>query len=156
MKGCEQRRNETMMMWGSPQPERAEDRWKHKLDRFVREHKLELAALSWGLYLERNDNDSNDTLGIDLQPTPHFVYCPKAAIEQLNSNVQGHIQEILGLVDAHKPEKEVLIIGIGNDQIKLIHFEPEPLPPACFEQVGQDVDTLLTLLEQRLSEQISV
>ncbi len=139
-----------MIMLGSPQPERAEDKWKHQLARFAKDNQQELAALSWGLFLERGD--SEDTLGIDLQPTPHFVYCPKAALEQLNRNVEGYIQEILGIVDANKPDKEVLIIGIGNDQIKLIQFEPEPSPPACFEQVGKDVDSLLDLLEQRLKE----
>lgn len=144
-----------MIMLGSSQPGRAEDKWKQKLDRFVRDNKQELAALSWGLYLEHKDKDSHDTLGIDLQPQPHFVYCPKAAIEQLNCNVQGYIQEILGLVNAHNPEKEVLMIGIGNDQIKLIYFEPEPSPPTCFEQVGKDVDTLLEQLEQRLKERMA-
>jgi hypothetical protein len=140
-------------MFGRPQPERPEDRWKHELDRFSREYQQELAALSWGLFLERGESD--DTLGIDLQPTPHFVYCPKTAIEDLNRRVQNHIQEILGIVDAHNPEKEVLIVGIGNDQLKLIQFEPEPAPPGCFEQIGEDVDTLLKRLEQRLSEYVS-
>jgi hypothetical protein len=141
-----------MTLFGSLQPERAEDKWKHQLDRFARDNQQELAALSWGLHLERGESD--DTLGIDLQPKPHFVYCPKEAIEKLNRNVENHLQEILGIVDAHKPEKEVLIIGIGNDQIKLIQFEPEPPPSACFEQVGKDVNTLLEQLEQRLKEQL--
>ncbi len=141
-----------MIMFGRPQPERAEDRWKHQLARFVDNNKEELAALSWGLFLERGESD--DTLGIDLQPQPHFVYCPKLAIEELNRKVQSHIQEILGVIDAHKPEKEVLIIGIGNDQLKLIQFEPDPPPPTCFEQVAADVDTLLARLEQRLVEQL--
>jgi hypothetical protein len=141
-----------MTLFGSLQPERAEDKWKHQLDRFARDNQQELAALSWGLHLERGESD--DTLGIDLQPKPHFVYCPKEAIEKLNRNVENHLQEILGIVDAHQPEKEVLIIGIGNDQIKLIQFEPEPPPPACFEQVGKDVNTLLEQLEQRLKEQL--
>lgn len=139
-----------MIMFGRPQPERVEDQWKHQLDRFARENQQELAALSWGLHLERGESD--DTLGIDLQPKPHFVYCPKDAIEKLNRSVDNHLQEILGIIDAHQPEKEVFIIGIGNDQIKLIQFEPEPPPPTCFEQVGKNVDTLLEQLEQRLQE----
>ncbi|HEY9711286.1 MAG TPA: hypothetical protein V6D48_23960, partial [Oculatellaceae cyanobacterium] len=122
-----------MIMFGRPQPEKAEDKWKHQLDRFAKDNQQELAALAWGLSLERGE--STDTVGIDLQPTPHFVYCPREAIEELNRNVENHLQEILGIVDAHNPEKEVLIIGIGNDQIKLIQFEPEPPPPTCFEQV---------------------
>ena len=141
-----------MIMFGRPQPEKAEDKWKHQLDRFAKDNQQELAALAWGLSLERGE--SKDTLGIDLQPTPHFVYCPREAIEELNRNVENHLQEILGIVDAHNPEKEVLIIGIGNDQIKLIQFEPEPAPPACFEQVAKDVDTLLEQLQQRLCQQL--
>jgi len=139
-------------MFGKPQPERAEDKWKHQIARFVNDHKPELAALAWGLHLE--GGESQDTLGIDLQPTPHFVYCPKSAIEELNRNANNQLQEILGIVDAHKPEKEVLIIGIGNDQLKLIQFEPEPSPAVCFEQVGKDVDTLLGELEKGLKEQL--
>ncbi len=139
-------------MFGKPQPERAEDKWKHQIARFVNDHKPELAALAWGLHLEGGENQ--DTLGIDLQPTPHFVYCPKSAIEELNRNANNQLQEILGIVDAHKPEKEVLIIGIGNDQLKLIQFEPEPSPAVCFEQVGKDVDTLLGELEKGLKEQL--
>ena len=141
-----------MIMFGRPQPEKAEDQWKRQLDQFAKDNQQELAALCWGLFLERGE--SEDTLGIDLQPTPHFVYCPRKAIEELNQRVDNHIQEILGIVDAHNPEKEVLIIGIGNDQIKLIQFEPEPAPPACFEQLGKDVNTLLEQLEQRLCQHL--
>jgi hypothetical protein len=142
-----------MIMFGKPQPEKAEDKWKHQLERFAQDHQQELAALAWGLHLEQGE--SQDTLGIDLKPTPHFVYCPKQAIAQLNYKTNNQLQEILGIVDAHKPEQEVLIIGIGNDQIKLIQFEPEPTPPACFEQVGKDVDILLGQLEQYLKAQIA-
>ncbi len=140
------------MMFGSTQPDRGENNWRRQLDQFAKANQRELAALSWGLFLERGESD--DTLGIDLEPTPHFVYCPREAIETLNSNVENQLQEILGVVDAHKPEQEVLIIGIGSDQIKLIQFEPEPPPPICFEQVAQDVDTLLERLEQRLTQQM--
>ncbi|MGB5961364.1 MAG: hypothetical protein WBG73_11940 [Coleofasciculaceae cyanobacterium] len=143
-----------MIMFGKPQPERAEDQWKYQLARFANEHKLELAALSWGLYLEMGENQ--ETIGIDLQPTPHFVYCPKSSIEELNRKAENKLQEVLGIVDAHQPEKEVLIIGIGNDQIKLIQFEPEPIPAVCFEQVGKDVDTLLGELQELLSKQLNV
>lgn len=136
-------------MFGKPQPERAEDKWKHQLARYVNEHQPEFAALAWGL-----NQESSDTIGIDLQPTPHFVYCPKKAIEDLNKKASNQLQEILGIVDAHQPEKEVLMIGIGNDQIKVIQFEPEPPPAVCFEQVGKDVDTLLQELEKGLQEQL--
>lgn len=136
----------------STQPNEGETNWRRQLDRFVKANQQELAALSWGLWLK--NGDTQGSLGINLQPTPHFVYCPKEAIEALNRQVENQFQEILGIVDGHQPEKEVLIIGIGNDQIKLIQFAPEPPPPACFEQVASDVDTLLERLEQRLSEQL--
>ena len=126
--------------------------WQHKLDKFVKSHHKELAALGWGLHLEKGE--TNETIGIDLQGTPKFVYCPKAAIETLNYNVDGKIQEILGLVDNYKPELEVLMIAIGDGQIKLIYFQPEISPPDCFEQLGQDVDALLKLLETAISESI--
>lgn len=139
-----------MMMFGNPQPQGEKGKWRVQLNQFVGANQPELAALSWGLYLEKGKSD--DTLGIDLEPTPHFVFCPKSAIETLNSNVDNHIQEILGFIDGYNPEKEVLIIGIGSGQIKLIQFEPQPAPPDCFESFAADVDTLLERLEQRLSE----
>ncbi len=140
------------MMFGTTQPDSPENKWRRQLDQFVKAHQLELAALSWGLWLE--NGDSKGSIGIDLQPKPHFVYCPKEAIENLNGRVDNRLQEILGLVEHHKPEVEVLMIGIAKDQIKLIHYEPQPAPPTCFEQVGKDVDGLLDILEQRLSERI--
>lgn len=141
-------------MFSKPQPQRIEEPWKRQLDSFVKENQQELAALSWGLLQERGD--TVETLGIDLKPTPHFVFCPKDAIETLNRKVQGHLREMLGIVEGHKPEQEVLLVGIGPDQLKLIQFTPEPAPPACFEQVGADVDTLLDRLEKRLQEQVAL
>ncbi len=140
------------MMFSSTQPESADNKWRRQLDQFVKTNQQELAALAWGLWLE--NGDTKGTIGINLEPTPHFVYCPKEAIETLNNNVENKLQEILGIVDAHNSEKEVLMIGIGSDQIKLIQFEPEPPPPVCFEQVAEDVDALLERLEQRLTEQL--
>src|SRR4028118_1982094 len=113
-----------MTLFGKIQPEKAEDKWRRQLDQFVKANQQELAALAWGLFQEQGESDN--TLGIDLEPTPHFVYCPKEAIEALNRKANNQLQEILGVVDAHKPEQDVVIIGIGNDQIKLIQFEPEP------------------------------
>jgi hypothetical protein len=57
-------------------------------------------------------------------------------------------------MEHHQPDTEVLMIGIGKDQIKLIYYQPEPAPPSCYQQVGKEVDTLLEQLEQRLSEQV--
>jgi len=141
-----------MMMFGSTPPESGDNKWRQQLNQFVKANQQELAALAWGFWIE--NGDSNGTLGIDLKPTPHFVYCPREAIETLNNKVENQLQEILGILDAHKPEKEVLMIGIGSNQIKLIQFEPEPPPAICFEQVAADVNTLVKRLEQRMSEQI--
>ncbi|MGQ4647943.1 beta-carboxysome assembly chaperone CcmS [Lyngbya aestuarii] len=143
-----------MIRLGTTEPQKPENNWQRQLDEFVKANRQELAALSWGLYLAKGE--SKDTLGIDLKPKPHFVYCPKEAIEKLNHKVKNQLQEILGVVDAHQPDKEVLIIGIGTGELKLIQFEPQPAPPDCFEQVGEEVDTLLDRLEQGLSEQIEV
>ncbi|MEC4814118.1 MAG: hypothetical protein SAK29_12715 [Scytonema sp. PMC 1069.18] len=140
------------MIFTTNQPESSDSQWRHQLDKFVKKYQKELAALSWGLWLE--NGNSQGAIGIDLQPTPHFVYCPIEAIEKLNSNVDSRLQELLGLMEHHQPETEVLMIAIANDQIKLIYFDPEPTPPSCYQQVGKEVDTLLEQLEQRLSEQV--
>ena len=139
-------------MFSNTQPDTPPPKWLHKLDKFVKTHRLELAALAWGLW-QQNGN-SQGTIGIDLQPKPHFVYCPQEAIEKFNNNVDNKLQEILGLIDNHQPEVEVLMIGIGKGQIKLVYFEPEPAPPICFNQVNRDVDELLDFLEAKMNEQI--
>ncbi|QDL09245.1 hypothetical protein DP113_16195 [Brasilonema octagenarum UFV-E1] len=141
------------MMFASTQSQSSNDEWRRQLNRFVKENQQELAALSWGLWLE--NGDGKGTIGIDLQPTPHFVYCPKEAIEQFNTTVENRLQEILGIVKHHKPEVEVLMLAIAKDQVKLIYFEPEPAPPSCYERVGKDVDTVLEHLEQVLSKQFN-
>jgi hypothetical protein len=141
-----------MIQFGSTSPDSEEKNWRHQLNQFVKANQQELAALAWGLWLE--NGDTKGTLGLDIKPKPHFVYCPKQAIEALNNQVENKLQEILGVVDAHKPEVEVLIIGIGEGQLKIIQFEPDPPPPICFEQVGADVDTLLERIEQGMAEQI--
>lgn len=133
-------------------PNKDKNNWQHQLNKFVRNNQKELAALAWGLHLEKGETD--ETVGIDLKGTPKFVYCSKAAIETLNRNVDGKIQEILGLIDGYKPELEVLMIAIGDGQIKLVYFQPEISPPDCFEQLGQDVDNLLEILETGMSESI--
>ncbi len=136
-------------MFTNPQPETTDNKWRRELDKFVKAHHQELAALSWGLWLQ--NGDSQGTIGINLEPTPHFVYCPQTAIEGFNDRIENRLQEILGLIKHHKPEVEVLMIAIGRDQLKLIYFEPETAPLVCFEQLGKDVDALLDDLEQQLS-----
>ncbi|MFN6563386.1 MAG: hypothetical protein RMY28_026815 [Nostoc sp. ChiSLP01] len=140
------------MMFGSTQPETGDNKWRRQLDKFVKANQKELAALFWGLWLA--NGDSKGTIGIDLQPTPHFVYCPQEQIEKLNNKVENRLQEILGIIENHKPEIEVVMIGIGKGEIKLIQFAPEPAPAICFEEVGKDVDGLLEVLEERMSEEI--
>ena len=126
--------------------------WRTQLDKFVRDNQQELAALAWGLNLEKGER--NDTLGINLKPSPHFVYCSRQAIEKLNRQIEGKISEMLGIIDGYKPEEEVLAIAIGEHQIKLIYFKPEIAPPDSFQQVGADVDTLLRRLEEGIGERI--
>lgn len=128
--------------------------WRGQLDKFVRDNQQELAALAWGLNLEKGE--SNDTLGISLTPSPHFVYCSREAIEKLNRQVEGKINEILGILNGYKPEEEVLAIAIGKHQIKLVYFKPEISPPDCFEKAGEDVDSLLGKLEERMAEKIKL
>ncbi|WP_373536622.1 hypothetical protein [Microcoleus sp.] len=140
-----------MFLFDSPQSKPNPNSWRSKLDTFVKDNKQELAALAWGLFLERGE-ESEDVLGIDVVENPRFVYCKKEAIEELNRQVKNHIQEILGILKAHKPEKEVAIVAIGEGEIKLILFEPKPEPPVCFEQAATDVDTLLAKLEQQMLE----
>lgn len=137
------------MFFTNSQTETAENKWKRQIDRFAKENQTELAALFWALWLE--NGNSQGTIGIDLKPQPHFVYCPQIEIEKLNNNVENRLQEILGIIANNNPEKEVVMIVIGMAEIKLIQFAPEPSPPGCFQQIGQDIDSLLDLLENRLS-----
>jgi hypothetical protein len=137
---------------GNLQPEKEEDRWRYELADFAKAHQQELAALSWGLWLENQHNGS--VMGIDLQPTPHFVYCPKEAVLKLNETVGSFLQEVVGIVEGFNPEIEVLLVGINQGQLKVIEFVTDPPPPQCFETVSADVDTLLEQLEQGLRERI--
>ncbi len=139
-----------MLSFGNSQPNKAASKWQRQLDKFVRDNRQELAALVWGMSQQSGSEDK--TVGIDCQGVPRFVYCPREAVEQLNSNVNEHLQEILGVIDGHDPTEEVLMIGIGDGEIKLINFKPEPSPPECFEEVGEKAGILLDKLEQSLAE----
>ena len=130
-------------MFSIPQPETAENKWRGQLDRFVKNNQPELAALFWGLWLE--NGNSQGTIGIDLQPTPHFVYCPQGEIEKLNERVENRLQEILGIIDNNKPETEVVMIGIGKGEIKLIQFAPKSSPETCFQEIGKNVGININL-----------
>lgn len=142
-----------MIQFSQQKIDDSESRWKHQLDRFVKNHRQELAALAWGLHLEKKPED---VIGIDLKEPAHFIYCPQVAIQQFNENVEGHIQEILGHIRGHKPTQEVLMIAIGNHQLKLIFFEPAPPPPTCFAELGESVDALLSRLEKALQSEVKL
>ncbi|WP_204104118.1 MULTISPECIES: hypothetical protein [Spirulina sp. CCY15215] len=137
-------------MYGAkkPQPDSENEVWKYHLDRFADEYRHQLAALSWGLHLQ--NPASKETLGLDLQPTPHFVFCSQEALETFNRNTDNQMQEAIGLIDAHKPETEVLIIAIGTGQIKLLYFEPDIPPPICFERSQETTEALIPQLEEHL------
>lgn len=143
------------MIQPNPSPNQTSKAWKPKLDQFVKSNEQHLAALAWGLYQERQQNENDDILGIDLYPNPRFVNCPRPALERLNQNVDGKIQEILGIVDHHNPEEEVVIIGIGDGQIQLLYFQPELPPPQCFDQAGANLNTLMETLEIRLAQHLA-
>ena len=146
------RSDQDMFNFGNPQTPVKQEPWKIKLDQFSQKYQQQLAALAWGTYLEQQEQEKPEILGIKLKPTPQFVYCPREAIENLNRQVNGLLQELLGIVDGYKPEQEVVIIAIGEAQIKLINFAPEPNPSVCFEQIAKDTDTLKHQLEQSLEE----
>jgi hypothetical protein len=138
-------------MFAAP-PEKPEDEWRRILADFAKTNDRDLAALSWGLWQDKQLEEN--VIGIDMIPTPHFIYCPKSAIAQLNTNVDNRLREVLGILDGFNPEKEVLIFGICDGQIKLINFETEPPPPECFTEVGADINTLLDRLEARLQGKV--
>ena len=137
---------------GNDRPEIAAQKWRSQLDFFVNDYQQQLAALAWGLKQEWGE--SNDVLGIDLQPTPHFVACSQDELNKLNRNTRGRLQEILGIVDGYDPAVEVVIIGIGEGQIKLINFQPEITPADCFDATDGDLDRLISSLEAALTDYI--
>ncbi len=144
-----------MFKAGNAQPQERRNSWQNLLDQFVQTHQQQLAALAWGKFIEQQGReDAYDTLGIDLKPTPHFVSCPRSSLEALNRNVNYLLQEIIGIVEGHKPEQEVVIIAIGEDQIKLINFAPETPPPECFAQIDQEIELLMRQLEESLTQHL--
>ena len=138
---------------GNNRPEIAKQKWRAQLDLFVTDYEQQLAALAWGLKQEWGESD--DVLGIDLEPTPHFVACSRESLEKLNKNTRGIVQEILGIVDNYDPTLEVVIVGIGSGQVKLINFQPEISPPDCFSTANKDLDDSIADLESALTNYIS-
>lgn len=123
-------------------------RWKQQFEQFGQDYQKELAAIAWGLRQEWGD--TQDTLGIDLYPTPHFVCCSHEAIARLNQQVDQKIQEILGIIENYNPQEEVVILVIGKIHLKLIHFQPDPFPPQCLADHELTLDQLIQILEQKL------
>jgi 23S rRNA U2552 (ribose-2'-O)-methylase RlmE/FtsJ len=82
-----------MIEFINPVPNNPENQWRSRLDSFVKEHQIELAALSWGLYQEWGEN-GQDILGIDLKPTPHFIRSSRDSVEKLNEKVDLYTSDI--------------------------------------------------------------
>lgn len=141
-----------MFNLGKNRPEIAEQKWRSQLDHFVDDYEEQLAALAWGLQQEWGE--INDVLGVDLEPTPHFVACSQESLENLNRNTRGQLQEILGIVDGYDPAKEIVIVVIAKGQVKLINFQPETTPPECFAATDGDLDQLIATLESALAKYI--
>ena len=145
-----------MFNFSNPKPPSQEHEWQNKIDQFAHNHQDILAALAWGTYQEqqnvKEEKEAVDILGIDLKPEPHFVHCPRENLEKLNIQVNGLLQEIIGIVNGYKPEEEVVMIAIGEGQIKLVNFAPELPPPDCFDSLGKDTYTLQSDLEKLLRE----
>lgn len=143
-----------MLPLGTTLSDDAANQWRFQLDEFAKAHRPQLAALAWGFRQEWADTENH--LGIDLEPQPHFVSCPRDAVEKLNQRVDSKLQEILGILDGYNPETEVAIMAIAKGQIKLIYFQPDPSPSECFENLGSDLDSLILDLETKLQKSVSL
>lgn len=141
------------MKFGQSIPDDPANLWRYQVDRFVEENREKLAGLLWGLLQEWGE-DSQDILGIDLQPSPHFIRCSREALEKLNRRVDRQIQEIIGIVDRYSREEEVAIVVIGHGQVKLIYDKPDRSPRECFEELSIDLDTLIQQLEGEMRSEI--
>jgi len=143
-----------MLPLGTTLSDDAANQWRFQLDEFAKAHRPQLAALAWGFRQEWADTENH--LGIDLEPQPHFVSCPRDAVEKLNQRVDSKLQEILGILDGYNPETEVAIMAIAKGQIKLIYFQPDPSPSECFVNAGSDLDSLILDLETKLQKSVSL
>ncbi|MEY2830910.1 MAG: hypothetical protein RLZZ574_168, partial [Cyanobacteriota bacterium] len=56
----------------------------------------------------------------------------------------------------YDPVVEVVIVGIGEGQLKLINFQPKITPAECFTAMNSDIDGLIISLETALVEYIKV
>lgn len=134
-------------------PDDAANPWRYQLDQFAKENQQALAALAHGFHQQWPDK--SQYLGLDLQPTPHFISCDPTAIARLNEQVNHRIQELVGILNGYDPATEVAIFVVGPTQFKLLFFQPEPSPATCFQQLGLAIDDLTAQLETQLSSQLT-
>jgi hypothetical protein len=134
-------------------PDDAANPWRYQLDQFVKENQQALAALAHGFHQQWPDK--SQYLGLDLQPTPHFISCDPTAIARLNEQVNHRIQELVGILNGYDPATEVAIFVVGPTQFKLLFFQPEPNPEICFQQLGLAIEVLTEQLETQLSSQLT-
>lgn len=128
-----------------------------RIDRFVRDYRREFAALVWGYDRAiQAQGGEPEYLGIDLQPTPHWITCTRAQIETLNAQVDNRLREAIGVLDGYNPSQEVLVVGIADGQVQLIVFLcDDPTPEQEFAHLGCDVNTLLDQLEARMLHELA-
>ncbi len=137
----------------SPEPIASDDAqhpWRYRLDQFAKDEQTALAALAWAFYQQWATKEKY--LGLDLQPQPHFISCDPPAIAKLNDQVNGRIQEMVGILHGYDPHSEVAIFVIGPTQFKLLFFQPTPDPETCFKDLGLGIEELREKLEKTLTE----
>lgn len=137
-------------------PHRPDTRNLKRIDRFVRDYRREFAALVWGYDRAiETEGGEREYLGIDVQPTPHFITCTRAQLEALNASVDNRLREAIGVLDGYNPEKEVLVVGIADGQVQLIVFLcDDPTPEAEFRTLGLTVNELLDRLEVQMQSEL--
>jgi len=134
-------------------PDDQKNPWRYRLDQFTKEEQTGLAALAWAFHQQWPDKEQY--LGLDLHPQPHFISCDPTAIAKLNDQVNGRIQEMVGILNGYDPNTEVAIFVVGPAQFKLLFFQPEPNPAQCFEASGLTITQLQEQLETVLQEKLS-
>lgn len=135
-------------------PDDGQHPWRYQLDQFVKQEQIPLAALAWAFYQQWPDKEQY--LGLDLQPQPHFVSCDRQAIARVNEQVNGCIQEMVGILNGYDPQTEVAIFVIGPGQFKLLFFQPQPSPAQCWQNLGLTMDGLTEQLELGLAKGLTL
>jgi hypothetical protein len=141
-----------MFSSASSVPDDRQHPWRYQLDQFVKEEQISLAALAWAF--SQQWPGKAQYLGLDLQPQPHFISCDPTAIAKVNDQVDGRIQEMVGILNGYDPETEVAIFVIGPGQFKLLLFQPEPSPSQCWQQLSLDMEMITEQLEAALAKKL--